>query len=46
MHFLVRCTIPIAAGNAFVKGADWQGKMDQVMADLKPEAAYFTVDRG
>ena len=43
---LIRATIPVAAGNAFVKSADWQGKMDQIMGDNKPETAYFTLDRG
>ena len=46
MKFLVRATMPVAAGNAFIKRADWQTKMDQIMGDLKPEAAYFTLDRG
>ena len=39
MQFLIRATMPVAAGNAFVKRADWQGKMDQIMGDIKPEAA-------
>ena len=46
MRFLVRCTLPVAAGNAFVKSADWQSKMDQIMGDLKPETAYFCLDGG
>ena len=46
MRFLVRVTMPVEAGNSFVKGQDWQGKMDNIMGDLKPEAAYFTLDRG
>ena len=46
MRFLIRATMPVAAGNAFVKSADWQSKMDQIMGDIKPEAAYFTLDRG
>ena len=46
MKFLIRATMPVAAGNAFVKRGDWQGKMDQIMGDLKPETAYFCLDRG
>ena len=46
MRFLVRVTMPVEAANSFVKGQDWQGKMDNIMGDLKPEAAYFTLDRG
>ena len=46
MKFLIRATIPVVAGNAFVKSAGWQGKMDQIMGDIKPETAYFTLDRG
>jgi hypothetical protein len=45
MHFLIRATIPNAAGNRMVKG-DMQALMDKAMADIRPEAAYFTADKG
>ena len=38
--------MPVEAGNNFIKSQDWQGKMDSIMGDIKPEAAYFTLDRG
>lgn len=46
MRFLIRATMPVAAGNAFLKSEGWQAKMDQIMGDIKPETAYFTLDRG
>ena len=46
MRFLVKATIPSAAGNAMVRDANMQSKMESVMADVRPEATYFTVEEG
>ena len=45
MHFIIRATIPNAAGNNLVKG-NMQATFDKVMADVRPEQVYFSVDRG
>jgi hypothetical protein len=45
MHFLIRATIPVDAGNAMVKG-DMDATMAKVMGDVRPEAAYFAVADG
>jgi len=46
MRFLVKASSPVEAGNALVK----QGKLDEtiqsILADLKPEAVYFTAESG
>ena len=46
MKFLVKATMPVKAGNAYVRGSDLQSRMDTVMGDVRPEAAYFTIDNG
>jgi len=46
MRTMMRVTIPVEAGNVAIKN----GRLPQVMAAtmerIKPEAAYFTADRG
>ena len=46
MRFLVKATLPVEAGNALVKDPNFQQRMDTVMGDVRPEAAYFTIDDG
>ena len=46
MKFLVKATIPVEAGNAMVKDPNFQSRMDMVMGDVRPEAAYFTIEDG
>lgn len=45
MHFIIKATIPNAAGNKLVKG-DMEATFNKVMGDVRPEAAYFAVDNG
>jgi hypothetical protein len=46
MRFLVKATIPLEAGNDMVRDPEFQSRMAEVMGDLKPEAAYFTIGDG
>jgi hypothetical protein len=46
MHFLAKIAIPTESGNKFVSGKDFNQKMDTLMSELKPEAAYFCIENG
>ncbi len=46
MRFLVKATIPVEAGNALVRDYNFGQRMGQILADLKPEAAYFAAAGG
>lgn len=46
MRFLLRATIPVEVGNDMVHDPDMGKKMDQIMGDIKPEAAYFCLEGG
>lgn len=46
MRFLVRFHIPIEAGNAMLRDPKFGEKMQQMLADMKAEAAYFTAVDG
>ena len=46
MKFLVKAIIPVEAGNPMVKDPNFQARMETVMGDIRPEAAYFTIDNG
>jgi uncharacterized protein DUF3303 len=46
MRFLVKATIPVETGNALVRDPKFSERMREVLEDIKPEAAYFTVDGG
>jgi len=41
---LLRVSIPVEAGNAAVKAGTLSSTVQQILADLKPEAAYFFAD--
>lgn len=42
MRFLLIVTIPVESGNAAAKAGKLGGTIAAILADLKPEAAYFT----
>jgi hypothetical protein len=46
MRFLVKVNIPVEAGNAAARAGKLGTTIQSILADLKPEAAYFTDDNG
>jgi hypothetical protein len=44
MRMLLRVSIPVEAGNAAVKAGTLGSTIEQLLADLKPEAAFFFAD--
>jgi hypothetical protein len=41
---LLRVSIPVDPGNAAIKAGTLGSTIEQILADLKPEAAYFYAD--
>lgn len=46
MRFLLKVNIPVDAGNAAAKAGKLGGTIRSILADLKPEAVYFTDHNG
>ena len=46
MRFLLKANIPVEAGNAAAKAGKLGTTIQSILADLKPEAAYFMDDNG
>jgi len=44
MRTLLRVSIPVEAGNAAAKAGTLGSTVEKILADLKPEAAYFFAD--
>ena len=44
MRMLLRVSIPAEAGNAAAKAGTLGSTVERILADLKPEAAYFFAD--
>ena len=44
MRMLLRVSIPAESGNAAVKNGTLGTTIERILADLKPEAAYFMAD--
>jgi hypothetical protein len=46
MRFLLKVTIPVESGNAAAKAGKLGSIIQSILADLKPEAAYFADSGG
>jgi hypothetical protein len=46
MRFLVKVNIPVDAGNAAARAGKLGETIQSILADVKPEAVYFTSDNG
>ncbi len=46
MRFLLKVNIPVEAGNAAAKAGKLGATIQSILADLKPEAVYFTDNNG
>ena len=44
MRMLLRVSIPVAEGNAAIKAGTLGSTIERILAELKPEAAYFFTD--
>ena len=46
MRFLLKVNIPVESGNAAAKAGKLGSTIQSILADLKPEAVYFTDSNG
>lgn len=46
MRFLLKVNIPVETGNTAAKAGKLGETIKSILADLKPEAVYFTDDKG
>ena len=46
MRCLLKVSIPVVTGNATISDGSLGTTIESILADLKPEAAYFAVDNG
>jgi hypothetical protein len=46
MRFLLKVNMPVEAGNAAAKAGKLGATIASILAELKPEAVYFTADNG
>jgi hypothetical protein len=46
MRFLLKVTVPVEAGNAAAKAGKLGATIQSILAELKPEAVYFTDNAG
>ena len=46
MRCMLKVNIPVESGNAAAKAGKLSSTIQSILADLKPEAVYFTDDKG
>ena len=46
MRFLLKVSIPVETGNAAISDGSLPKTIESILADLKPEAAYFAEEPG
>jgi len=46
MRCLLKVSIPVETGNATISDGSLPKTIESILADLKPEAAYFAGDNG
>lgn len=46
MHYLLKVSFPVAAGNAALTDPQFGEKMQRLLAEIKAEATYFTSING
>jgi hypothetical protein len=46
MRFLLKVTIPVESGNAAAKAGKLGATIQSILADVQPEAVYFTDNNG